>query len=261
MTELTCTAVRQRLAAFHDDELPLQERIAVQTHVNDCDGCIAELQERYLAVGTALRLAAAPGPADDWTGLTPGVIGRMRAEANQTWMARFTRAFDDMHLVWIGLAATAGTVFCGAIVLGLLHFASPERADSLRAVITVMNAPLGSNLNPANLDDFMIPTTQMTVPRPIQAPTVPRDGVIRASLERSGAEGEMMAAFAATITREGNISGVELLADTGRRRQVQQLIQEISNGRLEPARNGSDTVAVTCVWLVEHMTVKAKQRG
>jgi len=42
---------------------------------------------------------------------------------------------------------------------------------------------------------------------------------------------------------------------------VQQLIQEISNGRLEPARYGTDTVAVTCVWLVEHMTVKAKQRS
>jgi len=260
MTTLTCTAVRRRLAAFHDDELPLQTRIAVQAHVNTCDACLAELRERYQAVATALRLGAAPGPADDWTGLTPGVISRMRAEANQTWVARFTRTFDDMHLVWIGLAATAGTLFCGAVVLGLLHFASPERADSLRAVITVMNAPLGSNLNPANLDDLIM-SEQMSVPRPIQAPTVPRDGVIRASLERSGAEGEMMAAFAATVSREGNISGVELLADTGRRRQVQQLIQEISNGRLEPARYGTDPVAVTCVWLVEHMTVKAKQRG
>ncbi len=261
MTGLTCAMTRRYLAAFHDDELPLQERIAVQAHVNHCEDCLAELQERYQAVGTALRLAAAPGPADDWTGLTPGVISRMRAEANQTWMARFARTFDDLHLVWIGLAATAGTLFCGAVVLGLLHFASPERADSLRAVIAVMNAPLGSNLNPANLDDFIMPTTQMSVPRPIQAPTVPRDGVIRASLERSGVEGDMMAAFSATISREGNISGVELLADTGRRRQVQQLIQEISNGRLEPARYGTDPVAVTCVWLVEHMTVKAKQRG
>lgn len=261
MTGLTCTAVRQRLAAFHDDELPLQERIAVQSHVNVCEPCLAELQERYEAVGTALRLAAAPGPADDWTGLTPGVIGRMRAEANQTWMARFARTFDDLHLVWIGLAATAGTLFCGAVVLGLLHYASPERSDSLRAVISVMNAPLGSNLNPANLDDFIMSSTSMSVPRPIQAPTVPRDGVIRASLERSGAEGELTAAFSAVITREGNISGVELLADTGRRRQVQQLMQEISAGRLEPARYGTDPVAVTCVWLVEHMTVKAKQRS
>src|SRR5215471_13296414 len=218
MTGLTCTAVRQRLAAFHDDELPVQERIAVQTHVNACEACLEELQDQYQAVGTALRLAAVPGPADDWTGLTPGVISRMRAEANQTWMARFARTFDDLHLIWIGLAATAGTVLCGAVVLGLLHFASPERGDSLRAMITVISAPSGSNLNPASLDDFMI-----------QAPTVPRDGVVRASLERSGSEGEMMAVFSSVITREGNISGVELLGDRGRRRQVQQLIQEISN--------------------------------
>jgi Putative zinc-finger len=261
MTELTCMAVRQRLAAFHDDELPLQLRIAVQSHVNLCDECLAQLQERYQAVGTALRLAAAPGPADDWTGLTPGVISRMRAEANQTWMARLARTFDDMHLVWIGLAATVGTVFCGVVVLGVLHFASPERGDSLRAMITVISAPSGSNLNPASLDELLMSPTQITVPRPIQAPTVPRDGIVRASLERSGAEGEMMAAFSAVISREGNISGVELLGDNGRQRQVQQLIQEISSGRLEPARYGTDPVAVTCVWLVEHMTVKAKQRG
>jgi hypothetical protein len=250
MTGLTCAAVRQRLAAFHDDELPVQERIAVQAHVNLCEGCLEELQDRYQAVTTALRLAAAPGPADDWTGLTPGVISRMRAEANETWMAQLKRTFDDMHLIWIGLAATAGTVLCGAVVLGLLHFASPERGDSLRAMITVISAPSGSNLNPASLDDFMI-----------QAPTVPRDGVVRASLERSGTEGEMMAVFSSVISREGNISGVELLGDRGRRSQVQQLMQEISNGRLEPARYGTDPVAVTCVWLVEHMTVKGKARG
>jgi len=261
MTGLTCTAVRQRLAAFHDDELPVQERIAVQTHVNACEACLEELQDQYQAVGTALRLAAVPGPADDWTGLMPGVISRMRAEANQTWMARFARTFDDLHLVWVGLAATAGTVLCGAVVLGLLHFASTERADSLRAMIAVVSAPSGSNLNPASLDDFMMSATQISVPRPIQPPTVPRDGVVRASLERSGAEGDMMAAFSAVITVDGNISGVALLSDTGRPRQVQQLIREISTGRLEPARYGADPVAVTCVWLVEHMTVKAKQRG
>src|SRR5262249_17205701 len=184
-------------------------------------------------------------------GLTPGVLSRMRAEANQTGMASFTGAFDDLHLIWIGMAATAGTVLCGAVVLGLLHFASPERADSLRAMITVISAPAGSDLNPASLDDFMMSATQISVPRPIQAPTVPRDGVVRASLERSGTEGEMMAAFSATITRDGNISGVELLGDNGRPRQVQQLIHEISAGRLEPARYGTDPVAVTCVWLVE----------
>ena len=43
MTGLTCAAVRQRLAAFHDDELEVQDRIAVQAHVNACDDCVADL--------------------------------------------------------------------------------------------------------------------------------------------------------------------------------------------------------------------------
>jgi hypothetical protein len=246
MTGLTCSAVRRRLAEFYDGELPIQKRIAIQGHLNECDVCLHELRG-YEDVSSALRLAAAPGPSDDWTGLRPGVIGRMRAEANEAWLARMGRTFDDMHLVWIGLASTAATFLCGAIVLGMLHYASPEREDSLRALITTMAAPSGSNLNPASMDGLMI-----------QAPSVPEEGIVKASLERSGAEGELMQAFAAVITREGNISGLEALGEGRDQRQVAQLINEISRGRLEPARYGADPIAVNLVWVVEHLTVKPK---
>src|SRR5688572_30465126 len=162
MTTLTCPAVRQRLAEFHDDELPIQSRISVQAHLNACEGCAAELGG-YFRVGSALRLAAAPGPADDWTGLAPGVISRMRAEANETWSARAGRLFEDLHLVWIGLASTAATFLCGAVVLGMLHFASPERQDSLVNVIAVMAAPPGSDLNPMRLEPGMqLPSLPLT---------------------------------------------------------------------------------------------------
>ena len=67
-----------------------------------------------------------------------------------------------------------------------------------------------------------------------------------------------MLAFAAVITREGKISGLEALGADRGRRQVAQLINEISRGRLEPARYGTDPIAVNLVWLVEHMTVKPK---
>jgi hypothetical protein len=244
MTGLTCTAVRRRLAEFHDGELPVHNRIAVQGHLNACDACVDELRG-YEQVSSALRLAAAPGPADDWTGLRPGVIGRMRAEANEAWLARMGRMFDDMHLVWIGLASTAATFLCGAVALGMLHYASPERDDSLRALITTMAAPSGSNLNPASMDSLMI-----------QFPSVPMEGIVKASLERSGEEGELMLAFAAVITREGNISGLEALGEDRGRRQVKRLIYEISRGRLEPARYGTDPIAVNLVWVVEHLTVK-----
>ena len=247
MTGLTCAAVRQRLAAFHDEELPLQERIAVQGHVYGCPPCRDELNS-YEDVTTALRLAAAPGPADDWTGLQPGVISRMRAEANEAWLARMGRMFDDMHLVWIGLASTAATLLLGIIVLGLLHFASPERDDSLRALLAMVSATPGSNLNPASMDGLMI-----------QAPSVPEDGVVRALLERWGEQGEATQAFAAVITREGNISGMEALGDGRSRVEVAQLIDQISRGRLEPARYGTDPLAVNCVWVVEHVVVKPKR--
>jgi hypothetical protein len=246
MTPLTCTAVRRRLAEFHDDELPIQDRISVQGHLNGCDGCMAE-RETFFEVTSALRLAAAPGPADDWTGLQPGVISRMRAEANEAWTARVARLFDDMHLVWIGLASTAATFLCGAVALSLLHFAAPEREDSLRAMIVAMAAIPGSDLNPASLDGLMI-----------QAPSVPEEGIVQASLERSGSEGEVMLAFAAVITQDGRISGMEALGADRGRRQTAQLIHEISRGRLEPARYGTDPIAVNLVWLVEHMTVKPK---
>jgi len=244
MNVLTCAAVRQRLAAFHDDELGAQEAIAVQTHVNGCERCQAELSG-YRDMSAALRLAAAPGPADDWTGLTPGVISRMRAEANESWTAQIARIFDDMHLVWIALASTAATLLVGAIVLGLLRFASPERDDSLRALLAMVSAVPGSDLNPAGIDGLAV-----------QAPSVPEDGIINASLERSGQGAEQMLAFAAVVTRDGNIAAMQALGDSRGSRQVTALMNELSRGRLEPARYGADPLAVSMVWVVEHVTVK-----
>jgi hypothetical protein len=248
MTVLTCAAVRRDLAVFYDDELPIQRRLAVQAHLDGCEGCAAALQE-YLDLGGANRLASAPGPADDWTGLRPGVISRMRAEAYESLTARVARMFDDMHLVWIGLAATAGTLLCGVIVFGMLHFASPERDDSLAAMIAAVAAPSGSDLNPASLDGW------------IQAPTVPGDGIISAALEQSGSEGDLSVALAAIVTREGRISGLQVLAND-RNRRHQTLLRGLTGAQLEPARDGGDPVAVNMVWLVEHMTVTVKgKRG
>ena len=161
MTVLTCAAVQRRLPAYYDRELPVAELIAVDGHLNGCPPCTRDLRELQ-SVGDALRIAAAPAPADDWTGLQPGVISRMKAEAHESWSARTHRLFDDMHLVWIGLAATVATFVCGAIVLSMLRFASPERHDSLAAILAVMAAPSGSDLNPLRLDRYISATTGET---------------------------------------------------------------------------------------------------
>ena len=247
MTLLSCAAVRRRLPAFHDRELAVAEQIAVEAHLYDCPPCTRDLRELQ-EVGDALRMAVAPAPSEDWTGLRSGVISRMRAEADESWTARARRAFDDLHLVWIALASTAATFVCAGTVLSMLHFASPERQDSLAAAIAVQAAPLGSDLNPARLDSWL------------SVPSVPQHGVVYATLESSDVKGELFLPLSAVVTREGVVSGLELLNNNEEYdpQTVKELVAALSRGRLEPAQFGSTPVAVNLVWLVAHTTVKGK---
>jgi hypothetical protein len=247
MTLLTCAAVRRRLPAFYDRELPVGDLIAIEGHLHGCPPCARDLRELQ-EIGEALRMASAPGPSEDWTGLRSGVISRMRAEAHESWTARARRAFDDMHLVWIALASTAATFVCAGTVLSMLHFASPERQDSLAAMIAVKAAPWGSDLNPARLDAR------------ISAPSVPENGVVYATLESSDVKGEMFLPLSAIVTREGRVSGLELLHNNEDYdpQTVTELVEALSRGRLEPAQFGGSPVAVNLVWLVAHTTVKGK---
>jgi len=147
------------------------------------------------------------------------------------------------------MASTAATCVCAGAVLSMLHFGpSPERQDSLAAVIAVKAAPYGSDLNPARLDAR------------ISVPSVPENGVVYATLESSGVEGEMYLPLSAIVTREGRVSGLALLDNNGQydAQTVRELVAALSRGRLEPAQFGTTPVAVNLVWLVAHTTVKGK---
>ena len=246
MTLLTCATVRRRLPAFYDRELPISELIEIESHVTDCPPCASELKD-LRGLGSALREAAAPGPADDWTGLQSGVISRMRAEAHESWTAQFSRMFDDMHLVWIGLAAAVATIVCGSAAVGVVRFASPEREDSLAAMIQVISAPSGSDLNPVTNDQFL------------QVPTVPERGAIEVMLAQPLSHDELVLALNAVVTQDGRVSGVSVLSAEGRHpRNMSPILWAITNARLEPGRMGNEPVAVNLVWLLAHTTVKAK---
>jgi hypothetical protein len=246
MTLLTCATVRRRLPAFYDRELPIPELIEIESHVTDCPPCASELKD-LRSIGSMLREAAAPGPADDWTGLQSGVISRMRAEAHESWTAQFGRMFDDMHLVWIGLAAAVATIVCGSVALGVVHFASPEREDSLAAMIQVISAPSGSDLNPVKNDQFL------------QVPTVPERGAIEVMLAQPLTHDELVLALNAVVTQDGRVSGISVLSTEGRQpREMSPILWAISKARFEPARMGTERVAVNLVWLLAHTTVKGK---
>ena len=177
----------------------------------------------------------------------------MSAENHESLRARFGRVFEDMHLVWIGLASTTATFLCGAIALGTLQFASPERHDSIAARMAVLAAPSGSDLNPARLDGRY------------QFPSVPQDGVVQQTLERTAlAEGvrhDTMLTVSAVVTLDGRMSDLLVLGNARHGSQVTSILDAISQARLQPAELAGSPVAVNLVWLLAQTTVKPKSRS
>jgi len=251
MTLMTCSSVRRRLHGFYDRELPVRELIAIEGHVGTCPPCTRELRA-ISTIGEELRLAAAPGPADDWTGLQPGVISRMRAEDHQSLTARAKRVIDDVHLVWIGLASATATLVLAGSILSVLSSA-PDRSDSLAAVFAMHGAKAGSNLNPASLDGRGLDLG----PTQVQVPTVPQEGVVYATLERATMSDEdIMIPLSAKVTTEGYVENIEMLNSEASPSQVHDIVDALSRGRIEPAQYGNSPVAVNLVWLLASTTVK-----
>lgn len=250
MTLMTCASVRRHLQGYYDRELPVREMIAVESHLGGCPPCAGDLRELE-SVGDALRLAAAPSPADDWAGLRPGVISRMRAEEHESWGARVQRFVDDVHLVWIGLASATATVVLAGSILSIMH-AVPGRADSLAAVLAVLGAPSGSDLNPASLDGrgMNLGPTRVEVPR------VRQEGVVFASLQNSPIPDDVLVPLRVRLSRDGRVNGVQMLDPDAGADAIHQLMSEIAKGQLQPASYGGAPVAVNVVWLFARTTVK-----
>jgi len=236
MTPLSCSSVRRRLTAFHDRELPVPALIAIEAHLEGCPPCAREA-ERLEEIGEALRFGATVlhGAAEDLTGLEPGVISRMNAENAESWSARFGRTFEDMHLVWIGLSSAMATVVCSAIALGCLHYAAPERNDSLAGIIAALAS------SKANLVR--------------QVPADTYDDKVANAMVRTMtmSEDEVVSALAAVVTREGRLIDLRATGDRDRR-EIIDLMNAASGARFDQT-NGSQG-PVNMVWILAHTTVR-----
>jgi Putative zinc-finger len=249
MTLLACQSVRERLVLFHDGELSVDEHILVQSHVEECRWCAAEVAQ-LSAIGNALRDAAAElqPSAEMMASLQPNVVGRVQAEAQQALPARVARMFEDMHFVWAGFGATAAALLCAGVVSTMLNLAVPVRADSLSAILTTLGSP-GSDENPLL---FVYP--QMSIPRVVPPNTMPT----AFSSEDRDTE-DVVFALAAVVTQEGRIANPEvLLANRREREKYIRLVDALTKARFEPAQLAGSPVAVNMVWLFARTTVRAK---
>jgi hypothetical protein len=245
MHVLPCDRVRERLEAFVDAEMTLDEQVNIQSHLHECVSCRLEVSE-LSEIGHALRVAPATGnEIRHETGrITSIILERIRLEQQLSFGVRFRDLFSDMHLVWAGLGATLAMVICIYASASVLHAASRERPDSLAGLIDYLANP-GSNENPVRLDDYML---------------APRAS-FHSSMPVPTEDAEF--AVAAVVTREGRVRNLEVVAEQARALRVKPevmlaMLDAAGRARFEPARAGGATVAVSMVWLLSTTTVKGR---
>jgi Putative zinc-finger len=253
MHAIRCEDVQDRLEEFHDDELTLEQRVAIQSHLRDCVTCSLMAAE-FDDLRRSLREAAFQLPdrdAPEAERLPRRVMERLRVEEQYSLGAEIKRLFQDMHLVWAALGATAAMLFCLVGSISVLHAASQERPDSLAAMITFLANP-GSNENPKRLDIHMLAPRWRADEGPMALPPMPSDDAVLA--------------LSAVVTREGRIQNLELLdGDRPVRAKVRPdvllaMLQAASQVEFVPAKATATgaPVAVSMVWVLANTTVKGR---
>ncbi len=247
MSLWTCRRTRRALEAFHDGELVVQEQVAVQSHLAQCSECAAE-RSRLAGIGARMREAMSDPMLDDAQTVGRRVLVTLPVIRDLSWRRQLASMFDDMHLVWAGMGASAATLVCVAAALGLMRLTLREQPASMKGMLVAMADP-GSNRNPLAPDGrLLMPTANLA--GMIDPPMLDRE--------------DTLVAFAAVVTREGTIRNVELLLqDAGQApmgdRAMGALVDAVSQTRFEPARALTGApVAVNMVWLVAQTRVRGK---
>jgi anti-sigma factor RsiW len=243
----TCGKTRRALDAFHDGELTVRDQVAVQTHLSHCDACAAE-RARLAGITATMREAMSDPMLEEAQTVGRRVLVTLPVVRELSWRRQIAMLFDDMHLVWAGMGASAATLVCVAAALGLMRLTLREQPASMKGMIVAMAAP-GSNRNPLAPDGrLLMPTASLA--GMVDPPMLDREDAV--------------VAFAAVVTREGTVRNLELLLqDAGHvpvgDRAIGALLDAVSQTRFEPARAlGGAPVAVNMVWLVAQTRVRGK---
>lgn len=253
---LTCEAAVERLEPFIDDELAVEEQVALESHLRWCVVCAARLDDMQL-IGASLRVRhhiplSRTNAGADLATMRSSVLERVRAEKEQSMPVLFRQLFVDRRLLWPALGATAAVIVCVAAASGIFNAATElDQRDSLAAMIDMLANP-GSDENPRVLDG------RVSLPRALEP-----DLVLNSVVDE-----DVAFAVSAIVTREGRIANYELLFSeraTGRRRQsaaaldvdAPAVMDAVKRSRFAPAHDADGPVAVNVVWLVTRTTVKA----
>lgn len=244
---MTCRWTRRRLAAYLDDELSVGDRIAVDSHLEACGGCV-RIADGERALSRAVRLAAGDRLDEELAErlrVAGGmVLSRIAAEREVARTTGMRGLANNIHRIWLAGAACAATAVCAFVAASVVG--TVRSPDSLAAMMEALSNP-GSNENPVQLRTGMVApqlspdAVLLTLPEPMPLPGRPT-GVT----------------FAVVVTREGTVSGLEVLASSGPDPlSWPDIVDSASGAQFLPAVYRGAPVAVNMVWVVEQVTILA----
>ena len=244
-----CEQARELLDGLLDDELCVDDQVAVESHLRWCRTCAFRVEDLRL-IGTSLRMGSPLYPPSDddtrvLTAIHSGVLMRIRAEHEQTLGFRLREMFADMRLFWPAIGATLAVFIGVSVALTVLHSASVVvEPQSLAAMID----RAAQSSRPGSIHHPLLPDNNVSIPRMLD------DGAVFARMPHD----EAVYAVAAMVTSDGRIANYELLladpgaeSSTSRARVDQVVLDAVRRARLAPAQTpGGQAVAVNMVWLI-----------
>jgi hypothetical protein len=252
-----CDQAQGLLDGLIDDELSMNEQLAVESHLRWCRTCALRVEDMRL-IGSSLRMGSAANGPDGRRDLAVAAINdavlmRVRAERDQSFAVRLRELFVDRRLLWPAMGATAAVLLCVGVASSVLHASAAERPDSLAAMIDALGNP-GSERNPLRPAD-----NGVSIPR---MPGLDEGGAME--FEEAMPEEDGVYLVRTVVDRDGRVANYEVLLDGGSRtapvrperpghdQAVRDVIRET---RFTPAQTPlGQAVAVDVVWMIAKTT-------
>jgi len=256
---LDCGAAQERLEAFIDGELAVNDQVALESHLRWCRVCAARVEDMQL-IGTSLRVTscamrAADDADDSLTSVQSEVLTSIKTEREQSMWVQLCDMCSDLRFFWPAVGASLALLACLCVAAAVVSVTSDENPDSLAGMIQVLANP-GSDQNPMRLDYAM---------------AAPPRALNGAGLESVPGD-EAVFALAAVVTREGRVANYEVLSserasirrhDTAvQTGDVSSVVNAVKQSRFAPAQSiAGAPVAVNMVWVLARTTVKASAQA
>ncbi len=254
-----CGHARTLLEGLLDGELSMADQLAVESHLRWCDTCALRVAD-MLVIGASLRQQSATRPLGanedaTLTGLTEGVLARVRVERAQSVRSRVREMFVDRRLLWPALGATSAVLLCVAAAVNVLHMSSSRSPGSLAGMISAIGSP-GTEKNPLRPADNGISIPRLGDDEGERAggtlEQMPEEDVIytvRMVVGRNGAPSNFELLLSDDVPQADRVAVARAAA------QEVALMNAVRNTRFLPAQTPmGQAVAVDMVWVIAKTT-------